>query len=88
MAFTLNPEMTQGPQDRMWKFSVIQTHEGSDVEDRFYQPLSHDVVVRIFREVTGAVPINGLGREEVVENWDRLEPRLLAEIERLLSDTG
>ncbi|HXM94454.1 MAG TPA: hypothetical protein VOA64_09405 [Candidatus Dormibacteraeota bacterium] len=86
MPFTLNRDMTQGPQDRMWRFHGTQTREGSDVVEMFDQPLPHDTVVRVFRDEMGAVPGIGLGRDEVVENWERLEPRLRAEIARLLPD--
>jgi hypothetical protein len=83
MAFTLNREMTQGPgEDHMWRFHVMRTREGSDVQEMFDQPLPHESVARIFREVIGEVPATGLELKNVLENWDRLEPRLLTAIER------
>jgi hypothetical protein len=85
MPFILNPELTQGSRDRMWSFHVTRTHEGANVDEVSNQLLSHDVVVRIFREVMGAVPATGLELDDIVER-DRLEPRLRAEIERLLPD--
>ena len=84
MPITLNREMTQGPRDRMWRFHVTRTREGSDVDEMIDQPLSHGAVVRIFREVMGEVPANGVGRDDVLQHWNALEPRLRAEIERLI----
>jgi hypothetical protein len=85
MPFTLNPEMTQGPQeDHMWSFCVTRTREGSVVEETLDQQLPHYSVVRIFRDAIGRLPANGLGPDDVVEHWDALEPRLRAEIATLL----
>jgi hypothetical protein len=81
MPFNLNREMTQGPQEnQMWNFRVTKTREGSAVEEMFDQQLPHYSVVRIFRDVLGRLPANGLGRDDVVEHWNALEPRLRAEI--------
>lgn len=83
MAFTLNRDMTQGPQDRTWRIRIIETHEDSNVVSTFDQLLPHDDVVRLFRDAMGGVPGNGIGSDDIVRNWDRLEPLLRAEIERL-----
>lgn len=83
-AITLSPEMVQGPgPGGMWSFGGEQTDD-TDMIETFDQPLSHNRVVQIFEAVVGAIPATGLGREDVVEYWDELEPHLRPEIEELL----
>ncbi len=85
MAFTLDREM-QFPVDRGWKFRVTRTREDSVAVETFEQLLSRGVVVQIFRDVMGAIPATGLEQDDIEENWDRLEPRLRAEIAKLIPD--
>jgi hypothetical protein len=54
------------------------------VAETFEQPLPHDVVVRIFGEVFGRLPANGVARDDVVAHWNVLEQRLRAEIAKVL----
>jgi hypothetical protein len=82
MSIAVNREMTQGPRDGQWRFRVTRTREHSNVRETTDVPLSHGIVVEIYRSVMGGLPATGLERENVVENWDRLESRLRAEIER------
>jgi hypothetical protein len=83
MPFTLNREM-HGPRDQGWRFNVTRTREGSNVQELIEQTLPYGLVVEIFREAVGDVPANGLGYDDVVQHWDALEPRLRAEIARVL----
>ena len=80
MPFTVNPEMTQGPQeDQMWRFRVTKTSEGSPVQELIYVPLPHAIVVQIYAEEIG-LPGTGLALANVLDNWFVLEPRLRHEI--------
>lgn len=82
MPFTLNREMTQGPQeDQMWRFRVTRTSEDSPVEELFYVPLPHELVVQIYDDEVG-LPGTGLELANVLDNWNALEPRLRGEIEQ------
>jgi hypothetical protein len=81
MAIALNREMTRGP-NGVWIFRLTRTREHSNVRETMDERLSHEVVVEIYRSVMGGVPATGLSRENVMENWDHLEPRLRAEIEK------
>lgn len=85
MPITLIRDMTQGPVNGMWRFYVQRTRDGSDVAEKSFQPLSHENVVRIYREVFGAEPADGVKLRDVLENWDCLEPPLRDVIEQLLS---
>jgi hypothetical protein len=81
MAIALNREMTRGP-NGVWTFRLTRTREHSSARETMDERLSHEVVVEIYRSVMGGVPATGLSRENVMENWDHLEPRLRAEIEK------
>jgi len=85
MPIALNREMTRGPINGEWIFRLTRTREHSNVRETMDEPLSHTVVVEIYRSVMGRVPATGLNRENVMENWDHLEPRLRAEIEKRIS---
>ena len=88
MPFTLNREMTQGPQDdQMWRFHVTRTREGFAPE-MSYALLSHELVAQIYDDAMGGLPGSGLELQNVLENWDALEPRLRTEIEIVLPADG
>ena len=42
--------------------------------------ISKEVVLGIYREVVGQEPSTGLDVQQILDNWDRLEPRLAAEV--------
>jgi hypothetical protein len=81
MAVVLNRDLTQGSQDGEWTFGVSRTRTGSSVSETIWPRLSHEVVVRIYRDAIGALPATGLELSNVLDKWDQLEPRLRAEIE-------
>ncbi len=85
MPLVLVRELTQGPKDGEWAFGARRTRAGSDVGESISQPLSHEVVVRIYRDVFGEEPATGLELVHVLENWDKLEPFLRAEIEKRIN---
>ena len=82
MPIALNREMTRGPIDGEWRFRWTRTRKHSNMRETSDEPLSHQVVVQIYQSVMGGVPATGLARENVMENWDHLEPRFRAEIEK------
>lgn len=83
MPFTLDREM-HGPRGQGWWFIVTRTRVGSSVQELIEQTLPHELVVEIFREAVGDVPANGLAYDDVVKHWEAVEPRLRAEIEKVL----
>ena len=87
MPFTLDREM-HGPKGQGWWFIVSRTREGSSVAELIEQTLPYELVVEIFREAVGAVPATGLAYDDVVQHWEAVEPRLRAEIEKVLPADG
>ncbi len=66
---------------------MTRTRDGFAPE-MFYVPLTHQIVARIYNRVMGGLPATGLELDDVLDNWDTLEPRLRAEIETLLPPEG
>lgn len=85
MAITLLKDFAQGSLNGQWKF---RTSTGSNViklEDISVPP---SVILKIYRDVVGPEPANGLELANVMENWNTLEPRLNLEIAFLMTMWG
>jgi hypothetical protein len=85
MAITLLKEFTQGPLNGKWKFRV---RTGSNVTNLEDVPVPHPVILKIYSDVVGPAPADGLERANVMENWNTLEPHLNLEIASLMTPWG
>ena len=54
-------------------------------DETFTEPLPHQRLVELHTAVVGTVPSNGLGRDEVLQQWDKLEDPLTTETSRRLN---
>jgi len=85
MAITLLKDFTQGPLNGQWKF---RTSTGSNVIKLEDISVPHPVILKIYRDVVGPEPADGLELANVMENWNTLEPRLNLEIAFLMTMWG
>jgi hypothetical protein len=66
--------------DGDWSFGFTRTRQGTDEGEVGAQDLSKEVVLGIYRHVVGPEPSIGLDVQQILDNWDRLEPALTGEI--------
>ena len=81
MALELIRSRVSRQQDGDWEFGFTRTGHKRDELDGSFE-LSAEVVERIWQQAIGPMPHIELQVHDVIKEWDRLQQRLLAEIER------
>jgi|SRR3989442_6784420 len=81
MPITFMRDLTEGPRGSVWYFFFVVTpRQGSAVGEVRALDLAHETVLQIYRESAGKVPATGLERQDVLTNWENVEPRLRIEL--------
>ena len=80
MPLTFMRDLTEGPRGGVWYFFFVVTRQGSAVGEVRALDLSYETVLKIYRDSAGRVPATGLERQDVLDNWENVEPRLRIEL--------